>query len=110
MVEENSLLVPKIPVGVSGTALAASLLRDGWSLAKMYSKYQEAVHHALRHENLGRKESEAVLQQGKPAHGDEGAVPPNASLEITLRVSLMDREEQSHILHPALTFFQTRQE
>ncbi|KAK7334880.1 hypothetical protein VNO80_26646 [Phaseolus coccineus] len=62
MVEENSLLVPKIPVGVSGTALAASLLRDGWSLAKMYSKYQEAVD-ALRHEQLGRKESEAVLQR-----------------------------------------------
>ncbi|TKY49466.1 Nuclear-pore anchor [Spatholobus suberectus] len=62
MVEENSLLVPKIPVGVSGTALAASLLRDGWSLAKMYAKYQEAVD-ALRHEQLGRKESEAVLQR-----------------------------------------------
>ncbi|KAL9321963.1 hypothetical protein ACSQ67_010016 [Phaseolus vulgaris] len=62
MVEENSLVVPKIPVGVSGTALAASLLRDGWSLAKMYSKYQEAVD-ALRHEQLGRKESEAVLQR-----------------------------------------------
>ncbi|RDX90271.1 Nuclear-pore anchor, partial [Mucuna pruriens] len=60
-VEENSLLVPKIPVGVSGTALAASLLRDGWSLARMYAKYQEAVD-ALRHEQLGRKESEAVLQ------------------------------------------------
>ncbi|KAK7323970.1 hypothetical protein VNO77_27474 [Canavalia gladiata] len=62
MVEENSLLVPKIPVGVSGTALAASLLRDGWSLAKMYAKYQEAVD-ALRHEQLGRKESEAILQR-----------------------------------------------
>ena len=34
MVEENSLLlVPRIPVGVSGTALAASLLRDGWSVS-----------------------------------------------------------------------------
>ncbi|KAL5175940.1 Nuclear-pore anchor [Glycine soja] len=63
MVEENSLLlVPRIPVGVSGTALAASLLRDGWSLAKMYAKYQEAID-ALRHEQLGRKESEAVLQR-----------------------------------------------
>ncbi|RZB66378.1 Nuclear-pore anchor isoform B [Glycine soja] len=62
MVEENSLLVPRIPVGVSGTALAASLLRDGWSLAKMYAKYQEVVD-ALRHEQLGRKESEAVLQR-----------------------------------------------
>lgn len=32
MVEENNMLVPKIPFGVSGTALAASLLRDGWSV------------------------------------------------------------------------------
>ncbi|GAY42514.1 hypothetical protein CUMW_067490 [Citrus unshiu] len=60
--EDNRLLVPKIPAGVSGTALAASLLRDGWSLAKIYAKYQEAVD-ALRHEQLGRKESEAVLQR-----------------------------------------------
>ncbi|XP_048326058.2 nuclear-pore anchor isoform X2 [Ziziphus jujuba] len=59
---DDRMLVPKIPVGVSGTALAASLLRDGWSLAKMYAKYQEAVD-ALRHEQLGRKESEAVLQR-----------------------------------------------
>ncbi|CAN1263022.1 Nuclear-pore anchor [Linum perenne] len=56
------MLIPKIPPGVSGTALAASLLRDGWSLAKMYAKYQEAVD-AFRHEQLGRKESEAVLQR-----------------------------------------------
>lgn len=60
--EDNRLLVPKIPAGVSGTALAASLLRDGWSLAKIYGKYQEAVD-ALRHEQMGRKESEAVLQR-----------------------------------------------
>ncbi|XP_044468309.1 nuclear-pore anchor isoform X3 [Mangifera indica] len=60
--EDSHSLVPKIPVGVSGTALAASLLRDGWSLAKMYAKYQEAVD-ALRHEQLGRRESEAVLQR-----------------------------------------------
>ncbi|KAJ8761339.1 hypothetical protein K2173_001395 [Erythroxylum novogranatense] len=60
--DESRMLVPKIPVGVSGTALAASLLRDGWSLAKMYAKYQEAVD-ALRHEQLGRKESEAILQR-----------------------------------------------
>ncbi|KAE9621513.1 putative nucleoprotein TPR/MLP1 [Lupinus albus] len=62
MIDKNNLLVPKIPVGISGTALAASLLRDGWSLAKMYAKYQEAVD-ALRHEQLGRKESEAILQR-----------------------------------------------
>ncbi|XP_061349283.1 nuclear-pore anchor-like, partial [Gastrolobium bilobum] len=61
MFDENSMLVSKIPVGVSGTALAASLLRDGWSLAKIYAKYQEAID-ALRHEQLGRKESETILQ------------------------------------------------
>ncbi|GLU08559.1 hypothetical protein SLE2022_254650 [Rubroshorea leprosula] len=60
--EDNRALVPKIPAGVSGTALAASLLRDGWSLAKMYTKYQEAVD-ALRHEQLGRKEAESILQR-----------------------------------------------
>ncbi|BFG28578.1 hypothetical protein CerSpe_148520 [Prunus speciosa] len=62
IVEVNRAVVPKIPAGVSGTALAASLLRDGWSLAKMYAKYQEAVD-AFRHEQLGRKESEAILQR-----------------------------------------------
>uniref|UniRef100_A0A5B6ZUV8 Putative nuclear-pore anchor isoform X1 n=1 Tax=Davidia involucrata TaxID=16924 RepID=A0A5B6ZUV8_DAVIN len=58
----NRMLVPNIPVGVSGTALAASLLRDGWSLAKMYAKYQEAVD-ALRHEELGRKQSQGILER-----------------------------------------------
>uniref|UniRef100_A0A6M2ERQ5 Uncharacterized protein n=1 Tax=Populus davidiana TaxID=266767 RepID=A0A6M2ERQ5_9ROSI len=62
LADGNGMVVSKIPVGVSGTALAASLLRDGWSLAKMYAKYQEAVD-AHRHEQLGRKESEAVLQR-----------------------------------------------
>ncbi|CAH8354675.1 unnamed protein product [Eruca vesicaria subsp. sativa] len=52
----------KVPTGVSGTALAASLLRDGWSLAKIYEKYQEAVD-AMRHEQLGRKEAELILQR-----------------------------------------------
>jgi nucleoprotein TPR len=33
MVEDNRIIVPKIPAGVSGTALAASLLRDGWSVS-----------------------------------------------------------------------------
>ncbi|KAI3730621.1 hypothetical protein L1987_61793 [Smallanthus sonchifolius] len=56
----NLMLVPSIPPGISGTALAASLLRDGWSLVKMYEKYQEAVD-ALRHEQLGRKQSESIL-------------------------------------------------
>jgi nucleoprotein TPR len=64
-VEENEMAcvpVPSIPAGVSGTALAASLLRDGWSLAKMYAKYHEAVD-ALRHEQLGRKQSQAILER-----------------------------------------------
>ncbi|KAK1387944.1 Nuclear-pore anchor [Heracleum sosnowskyi] len=60
--EGNHMLVPAIPAGVSGTALAASLLRDGWSLAKMYAKYQEAVD-ALRHEELGRKEAQAIMER-----------------------------------------------
>ncbi|KAL5732092.1 hypothetical protein ACHQM5_004749 [Ranunculus cassubicifolius] len=60
--ENDRMVVPRIPVGVSGTALAASLLRDGWSLAKMYEKYQEAVD-ALRHETMGRKQSQAVLER-----------------------------------------------
>ncbi|XP_026414054.1 nuclear-pore anchor-like isoform X3 [Papaver somniferum] len=59
---DNSMIVPKIPAGISGTALAASLLRDGWSLAKMYEKYQEASD-ALQHERLGRKQSQAVLEK-----------------------------------------------
>ncbi|KAK6926183.1 Nucleoprotein TPR/MLP1 [Dillenia turbinata] len=60
--DNSSIIVPRIPAGVSGTALAASLLRDGWSLAKMYEKYQEAVD-ALRHEQLGRKQSQAILER-----------------------------------------------
>ncbi|KAG6625188.1 nuclear-pore anchor-like isoform X1 [Carya illinoinensis] len=62
MVEDNHVVVPKIPAVVSGTALAASLLRDGWSLAKVYLKYQETVD-ALRNEQLGRKQSEVILQR-----------------------------------------------
>ncbi|XXG77177.1 hypothetical protein AAC387_Pa08g1378 [Persea americana] len=60
--EDSHMLVPKVPLGISGTALAASLLRDGWSLAKMYGKYQETVD-ALRHEQLGRKHSEMILER-----------------------------------------------
>jgi nucleoprotein TPR len=62
MVDYSHTVVPNIPAGISGTALAASLLRDGWSLAKMYAKYQEAVD-ALRHEQLGRKHSQAILER-----------------------------------------------
>lgn len=28
----GGMVVPRVPIGVSGTALAASLLRDGWSV------------------------------------------------------------------------------
>nr|XP_018673883.1 PREDICTED: nuclear-pore anchor [Musa acuminata subsp. malaccensis] len=60
--ENNQMLVPKFPIGISGTALAASLIRDGWSLAKIYEKYQEAAD-AARHEKWGRKNAEAVLER-----------------------------------------------
>ncbi|CAH1431370.1 unnamed protein product [Lactuca virosa] len=60
--DNNLMIVPSIPAGISGTALAASLLRDGWSLVKMYEKYQEAVD-ALRHEQLGRKQAESILKR-----------------------------------------------
>ncbi|MQL71936.1 hypothetical protein Taro_004262, partial [Colocasia esculenta] len=60
--EDGHMIVPRIPAGVSGTALAASLLRDGWSLAKMFEKYQE-VADALRHERWERKHSEAILER-----------------------------------------------
>ncbi|XP_074272093.1 nuclear-pore anchor-like [Silene latifolia] len=55
-------VVPHVASGVSGTALAASLLREGWSLAKMYANYQEAAD-ALRHEQMGRKQIEATLER-----------------------------------------------
>ncbi|KAH9316463.1 hypothetical protein KI387_025090, partial [Taxus chinensis] len=58
----DRVVVPRIPPGISGTALAASLLRDGWSLAKIYTKYQEAVD-AWRHESQGRKQSQAILER-----------------------------------------------
>ncbi|CAI9773199.1 unnamed protein product [Fraxinus pennsylvanica] len=61
-VDNDRMIVPRIPAGISGTALAASLLRDGWSLAKMYAKYQEAVD-ALQHEQLGRKQTQAILER-----------------------------------------------
>ena len=33
MIEESHAIISKVPAGVSGTALAASLLRDGWSVS-----------------------------------------------------------------------------
>eukprot|EP01018_Ginkgo_biloba_P028799 Gb_36757 [translate_table: standard] len=58
----DGMLVPRVPSGISGTALAASLLRDGWSLAKIYTKYQEAID-AWRHERQGRRQSQAILER-----------------------------------------------
>ncbi|KAL9236694.1 hypothetical protein vseg_011330 [Gypsophila vaccaria] len=58
----DGAIVPHLPAGVSGTALAASLLREGWSLAKMYAKYQETAD-ALQHEQMGRKQTEAILER-----------------------------------------------
>lgn len=58
----DGIVVPRIPPGISGTALAASLLRDGWSLAKIYTKYQEAVD-AWRHERQACKQSQAILER-----------------------------------------------
>ncbi|PUZ77494.1 hypothetical protein GQ55_1G376100 [Panicum hallii var. hallii] len=60
--QNDLMVIPKVPSGVSGTALAASLLRDGWSLAKIYEKYQEATD-ALLHERRGRRHAEAVLER-----------------------------------------------
>lgn len=58
----DGIVVPRIPPGISGTALAASLIRDGWSLAKIYTKYQEAVD-AWRHERQACKHSQAILER-----------------------------------------------
>lgn len=33
MVEDDRAIIPRIPAGVSGTALATSLLRDGWTVS-----------------------------------------------------------------------------
>eukprot|EP00250_Pteridium_aquilinum_P020517 c24845_g1_i1 orf=374-6757(+) len=59
---EDGVSLPIVSSGVSGTALAAALLRDGWSLTKVYVKYQEAVD-AWRHERQERKQSQDLLQR-----------------------------------------------
>ncbi|KAL2641779.1 hypothetical protein R1flu_009366 [Riccia fluitans] len=58
----DGALLPSIGKNISGTALAAALLRDGWSLSTMYSKYQEAVD-AWRHERHERKQSQTLLER-----------------------------------------------
>lgn len=35
MNQSDLTIIPKVPSGVSGTALAASLLRDGWSVCRI---------------------------------------------------------------------------
>ncbi|CAM6020254.1 unnamed protein product [Sphagnum balticum] len=55
-------VVPVVDSEVSGTALAAALLQDGWSLAKMYCKYQEAVD-AWQHEKQECQHSQSVLER-----------------------------------------------
>lgn len=34
--DNQRMIVPRIPTGISGTALAASLLRDGWSVSGIF--------------------------------------------------------------------------
>jgi nucleoprotein TPR len=55
-------VVPVVDSEVSGTALAAALLQDGWSLAKMYCKYQEAVD-AWQHEKQECQRSQSLLER-----------------------------------------------
>ncbi|XP_024632000.1 nuclear-pore anchor isoform X2 [Medicago truncatula] len=103
MDEENNALVSKITVGVSGTASAASHLRDGLNLAKMYAKYQEAVDAlSLRHEKLARKESSSILQQEKLAmelkkHTEEAA--------IKVAIVLQRAEEQVQMMKSLRTYW-----
>ncbi|KAH7301850.1 hypothetical protein KP509_23G046200 [Ceratopteris richardii] len=59
---EDGLSLPVISRGVSGTSLAAALLREGWSLTKVYIKYQEAVD-AWRHERQERTHAQNILQR-----------------------------------------------
>ncbi|CAK9858328.1 unnamed protein product [Sphagnum jensenii] len=55
-------VVPVVDSEVSGTALTAALLQDGWSLAKMYCKYQEAVD-AWQHEKQECQHSQSLLER-----------------------------------------------
>ncbi|MCO5568314.1 hypothetical protein L7F22_022013 [Adiantum nelumboides] len=78
---EDGLSLPVIASGVSGTSFAAALLRDGWSLTKVYIKYQEAVD-AWRHERQERKHSQLILQR--------------VLQEIELRAELILEERAEH--------------
>lgn len=50
--EDGQLVVPKIPLGISGTALAASLLRDGWSVRFVTSSYMFDYHSLISYANV----------------------------------------------------------
>eukprot|EP00850_Spirogloea_muscicola_P009225 SM000051S17585 [mRNA] locus=s51:507828:525769:- [translate_table: standard] len=72
---------PQLPQYVSGTALAASLLRDGWSLSTMYEKYQEAAD-AWRHERQARQHAEVILERVR--------------IEIEKRAEFLTQERDEH--------------
>eukprot|EP00850_Spirogloea_muscicola_P012823 SM000084S23159 [mRNA] locus=s84:398777:416839:+ [translate_table: standard] len=72
---------PQLPQYVSGTALAASLLRDGWSLSTMYEKYQEAAD-AWRHERQARQHAEVILERVR--------------VEIEKRAEFLTQERDEH--------------
>ncbi|PKA47867.1 Nuclear-pore anchor [Apostasia shenzhenica] len=105
--DNEQMIVPRITAGISGTALAASLLRDGWSLTKMYEKYQEASD-ALRHEKWGRKHAEAVLErvlheieerakmilEERAEH--EGMIDAYAKMNEKLQQALLEHDSYEH--------------
>ncbi|KAL8470223.1 hypothetical protein ACS0TY_032908 [Phlomoides rotata] len=107
MVGDDRAIVPKIPAGVSGTALAASLLRDGWTLAKIYAKYQEAAD-ALRHEQLGRKQSQAILERVLYEIEEKAAVIMDERVEherfLEVYSALDQKLQQTLSEHSALEF------
>ncbi|CAI5504033.1 unnamed protein product, partial [Closterium sp. Naga37s-1] len=53
---------PALPQGVTGVALASYLVKDGWTMATMYEKYEEAAD-AWRHERQQRRQAETLLNR-----------------------------------------------
>ncbi|CAI7858225.1 unnamed protein product, partial [Closterium sp. NIES-53] len=53
---------PSLPQGVTGVALATYLVKDGWTMATMYEKYEEAAD-AWRHERQQRRQAETLLNR-----------------------------------------------
>ncbi|KAK3034319.1 hypothetical protein RJ639_032659, partial [Escallonia herrerae] len=94
MAEANHSLVPSIPLGVSGTALAASLLRDGWSvLYEIEEKAGVILDERVEHERLVEAYS-AVNQKLQHSLHEE------ASLERTIQEQKADlrRHERDYSL------------